>query len=95
MLSQLIYTLTGIINIGEIKMEPKMNLPLSAVKRVVGVGGANRMSRVGAEAFVFALETYGKKIGEVASQYAQHAGRKTITEEDVAIAATELGFSFT
>lgn len=63
-----------------------LDLPISAVARVVKRAGIDRVSKDAAVALADALEQEATKIGREAAALASHAGRKTVTAEDVRLA---------
>ncbi len=64
-------------------------IPVSAAERVIRHSGGTRVSREAAEALATILEARGSQIAVKAIRFAQHAGRKTITAEDVRLASTD------
>ena len=62
-------------------------LPLAAVDRVIRKGGGIRVSEDAAAELAEVLEDYGIKISQEAAVFAKHAKRKTITGEDIKLAA--------
>jgi histone H3/H4 len=62
------------------------DLPIAAVVRIAKKNGAERVGSDAAEALVKAAESYIANLTKEANKLAQHAGRKTIKEEDVAMA---------
>ena len=54
--------------------------------------GAKRVSEDAKEALSESLEEIGKKIGEKASKFADHSGRKTIKSKDIKLAVKESNF---
>lgn len=67
-------------------MATKKGIPLAAMERLLRNAGAPRVSEDAKMALKIALEEYAQKIGEGASKYAQHAGRKTVRAEDIQLA---------
>ncbi len=63
------------------------DLPLAAVERLIRKSGAERVSEDASEALADVLEEYAISIGQKAVLLAKHAGRKTITGEDVRLAS--------
>lgn len=63
-----------------------MILPISAVERLIRSVGAERVSREAAKALAEILEQKGEAIATKAIKLSQHAGRKTITAEDIKLA---------
>lgn len=62
-------------------------LPLAPVDRLIRKAGADRVSEDAALAMSEILTDYGITIGLQARKLASHAGRKTVTAEDVKLAA--------
>ena len=58
-------------------------LPISAVERLIRSVGAPRVSRDAAVALASILEQRGAAIAAKAVKLSRHAGRKTVTAEDV------------
>lgn len=63
------------------------DLPTAAVVRIAKASGAERVGSDGAAALVTMAEDYLSKLVKEANKLASHAGRKTIKEEDVEMAA--------
>jgi DNA-binding protein len=63
------------------------DLPIAAVVRIAKKNGAERVGSDAAAALVAKAEEYIAKLTKEANKLAQHAGRKTIKEEDVKMAA--------
>ena len=61
-------------------------LPLAPIDRLVRSAGAGRVSAEAAEALRDILETIATNIGKVAVDFARHAKRKTVVEDDVKLA---------
>ncbi|MFH0967272.1 MAG: histone [Methanobacteriota archaeon] len=62
------------------------DLPIAAVVRIAKMNGAERVGSDAAEALVTKAEEYIATLTKEANRLAQHAGRKTIKEEDVTMA---------
>ncbi|MBI5391629.1 histone family protein [Candidatus Woesearchaeota archaeon] len=67
-------------------MEQKI-LPLAAMEKLLKKCGAPRVSEDAKEAMKEVLENYGELIGRKAVEIALHAGRKTVKNGDVKLAA--------
>lgn len=67
-------------------MANKKGIPLAAMERLLKDAGAQRVSESAKVALKEALELYAAKIGESATKYAMHAGRKTIKADDIKLA---------
>jgi DNA-binding protein len=63
------------------------DLPIAAVVRIAKKNGAERVGSDAAAALVTKAEEYIGTLTKEANRLAQHAGRKTIKEEDVKMAA--------
>jgi len=63
------------------------DLPIAAVVRIAKKNGAERVGSDAAAALVVKAEEYIATLTKEANRLAQHAGRKTIKEEDVKMAA--------
>ena len=61
--------------------------PLAAMEKILKNNGAARVSASAKKELKDVLEKEAKKIAEKAFQIAEHAGRTTIKEEDVKLAA--------
>ncbi len=62
-------------------------LPIAAVVRIAKKSGAERVGSEAAVALVSKAEDYIANLTKAANKLAMHAGRKTIKEEDVELAA--------
>ncbi len=67
-------------------------LTLAPLERILKRSGAKRVSKEAAEAFGNVLEDYIIRLSIEANALAKHAGRKTITEEDVRMAKRKFNF---
>ena len=61
-------------------------LPIAAVERLIRKAGAPRVSESGAAALRDLLEEHAMRIAAKAVKLAKHAGRKTVTAEDIRLA---------
>lgn len=65
-------------------------LPEAAVDRVIRKGGGLRVSEDAAKELAEVLEEHGIKISQQAAMFAKHAKRKTVTAEDIRLAAKNM-----
>jgi histone H3/H4 len=63
-----------------------VDLPIAAVIRIARKNGAERVGSDAAAALLVKTEAYIANLTKEANRLAQHAGRKTIKEEDVNLA---------
>jgi histone H3/H4 len=63
-----------------------MILPKAPVEKIIREAGADRVSGGAAAELAQILEKTGLDISERAIKYAKHAGRKTVTDEDIKLA---------
>ncbi len=68
----------------------KKGLALSTMERLLRESTGLRISEGAKEALKQEMERYAEEIGEKAARYAQHAGRKTIKEEDIKLVIKDL-----
>jgi len=61
-------------------------LPIAAIERLIRKSGAARVSPQAAAALRDVLEEEANRIAAKAAKLAKHAGRKTVTEEDIRLA---------
>lgn len=64
-------------------MNNMTELPLAPVKRMIQKAGGKRISDEAVIELANVLEEYGIEVSKVATQYANHAGRKTVTAADI------------
>jgi histone H3/H4 len=62
-------------------------LPVAAIERVIRKGGAKRVSESAAIALAEVLEEKGIEIAAEAAKLAEHAGRRTVRDVDIRLAA--------
>lgn len=71
-------------------MEPKLKrkgiLPVASCRRILAKSGAKRISDEAAKALGEFLENVGEEVVTTAVLLAEHAGRKTVTEDDIRLA---------
>jgi histone H3/H4 len=65
-------------------------LPLATVERIMREAGAKRVSKEARQAFADYIEQLTKSLSIEASEFADHFGRRTITEKDVELAKKRL-----
>ena len=63
-----------------------VDLPIAAVKRIARKHGAARVGSDAAAALLAKTEMYIADLTKEANRLAQHAGRKTLREEDIDLA---------
>ena len=65
----------------------KRTIPLAAMERVMKKAGAERVSEGAKAALKEVLEDIGYEISVEAKKLAEHAGRKTIKNQDIKLAS--------
>lgn len=63
-----------------------MELPLAPIERIIRKAGADRVSEDAVIALANILKDRAEEVSEDAIALAKHAGRKTITAEDIRLA---------
>ncbi len=61
-------------------------LPRAPISRIIREAGADRVSDGATEAMAYHLERFASEVASVAVEFARHAGRKTVTADDVDMA---------
>ena len=69
---------------------PRTEFSRAAAWRIINRAGAERVSHAAARKLAEILEEVGLRIAKEALDYAQHAGRKTVKEEDILVAAKKV-----
>lgn len=65
-------------------------LPLAPVERLIRKAGADRVSESAGIELAKVLEEFGVKVSIEAATLARHAGRTTVKEEDIRLAALRI-----
>lgn len=68
----------------------KPELPLAPIDRLVRKAGAGRVSTEAAKALRDILQDMGVKLGKSAVEFARHANRKTVVEDDIKLAYEQM-----
>jgi len=70
---------------------PKESIfPLTPIERLIKKGGAERVSASATRTLREILEDVALSIANIARDLAEHAGRKTVTAEDIKLAYKQL-----
>lgn len=64
-----------------------MEIPLATADRLIRKAGAKRVSEDAAKALAEVLEEYAISVASEAVKLAEHAGRRTVRDEDVRLAS--------
>ena len=67
-----------------------VELPVAAIDRVIRKSGAKRVSEEAAIALAEVLEERALAIASEAAKLAEHAGRRTVRDVDIRLAATRV-----
>lgn len=62
------------------------DLPVATVKRIIKDSGAARVSDDAAAELAKAMEDFAEDVSIQATKLAKHAGRKTVTADDIKLA---------
>jgi histone H3/H4 len=62
-------------------------IPLAIAERILKNAGAQRVSEEAKVAFSDVLKDIAEEIGQQAAKISKHAGRKTVQDEDIKLAA--------
>ena len=65
---------------------PKKDIPLAPLERILRKAGARRVSKSAVKEFAQVLSDYTHDLSGEALALAKHAGRKTVTAEDIKLA---------
>ncbi|MFH1126524.1 MAG: histone [archaeon] len=72
-------------------VKDKSEIPDAPMDRILRDAGAKRVSKSGARQFAVALEGIASDISREAIVFAKHAGRKTVINDDIKLAAKKIG----
>jgi len=72
-------------------MKRKNLIPYESIGNIMQKSGIERVSQSAKVEMVEHLEIYIEKVSRIASKFANHAGRKTVTDKDIKLALEQLG----